>query len=220
MKYLIISKNNLWTHTLLSILRPTPKNATMFYSAICDERVIDNINPDWIFFFHWSHIVKKPIYDKYKCVVIHTGILPKDRGGSPLQNQIIQNQTLSEVNLLEMSDQVDAGKIYRSHPITLQGNITDIWLAIAEITGKLIKDFIKSPNRPTPQIGQPQTYKRIKDNQIKFESSLVNVYNQIRMVDSDDYPNAYLDVGEFKLEFSRAKIENNQIITDVRITHK
>lgn len=221
MKYLIISKNNLWTRTLLKSLRLSPVG-NLYYSTICDKNLIDNINPDWIFFFHWSNIVDKEIYNKHKCIVIHTGILPKDRGGSPLQNQIIQNQIISEVNLLEMSDQIDAGRIYKSHPVTLQGNITDIWLSIAEVTSKLIKNFLQSPNRPLPQVGQPQTYKRIKDNQLKFNSTkdLSYIYNQIRMVDDINYPNAYLDINGFRLEFSRAKLNEEEIITDVKITKK
>lgn len=219
MKYLIISKNNLWTRTLLKSLKNSSVG-NLYYSAICDEKLIDEINPDWVFFFHWSNIVSKEIYTKYKCIVIHTGLLPKDRGGSPLQNQIIQNQIISEVNLLEMSDQIDAGKIYKSYPITLQGNITDIWLSIAEVTGKLIKEFIKSPNRPIPQIGQPQTYKRIKNNKINTDGELLDFYNQIRMVDSLEYPLSFLEIGNFKLEFSRAKYDSNSLIADVKITKK
>lgn len=219
MKYLIISKNNLWTRTLLKSLK-NPSVGNLYYSTICDKKLIDEINPDWIFFFHWSNIVNKEIYTKHKCIVIHTGLLPKDRGGSPLQNQIIQNQTISEVNLLEMSDQIDAGKIYKSHPITLQGNITDIWLSISEVASKLIKEFIKSPNRPFPQIGQPQTYKRIKNNKINTNGELLDFYNQIRMVDNSEYPSSFLEIGNFKLEFSRAKYDLNSLIADVKITKK
>ena len=38
------------------------------------------------------------------------------------------------------------------------------------------------------------------------------------MVDSIDYPNPYLNTQGFKFEFSRAKLDNNSIIADVRIT--
>ncbi len=218
MKYLIISKNNLWTNVLLDSLKSSEPNFN--YSAICSKDLIDQVKPDWIFFFHWSDIVDKEIYNKYKCVVVHTGLLPKDRGGSPLQNQIIQNQIISEVNLLEMSDQIDAGRIYSSHPITLQGNITDIWLSIAEVTSKLIKNHLKSSNRPLPQIGEPQTYKRIKNNKINIKGSLLDFYNQIRMVDDPEYPTSFLEIGDFKLEFSRAKFNSNNLIADVKITKK
>lgn len=219
MKYLIISKNNLWSRTLLKSLKSAPVG-DLYYSAVCDKKLIDDINPDWIFFFHWSNIVNKEIYNKHKCVVIHTGILPKNRGGSPLQNQIIQNQTISEVNLLEMSDQIDAGGVYKSYPITLQGNITDIWLSIAEVAGKLIKEFLENPTNPLPQIGQPHTFKRIKSNQIDVNGNLLDFYNQIRMVDSVEYPSSFLEIGNFRLEFSRAKFNSNNLIADVKITKK
>ena len=50
MKYLIISKNNLWTRTLLKSLK-NPSVGNLYYSTICDKKLIDEINPDWIFFF-------------------------------------------------------------------------------------------------------------------------------------------------------------------------
>ena len=40
------------------------------------------------------------------------------------------------------------------------------------------------------------------------------------MVDDDSYPNPYLEIGEYKIEFNRAKISNNSIIADVKITKK
>ena len=40
------------------------------------------------------------------------------------------------------------------------------------------------------------------------------------MVDDNSYPNPYLDINGYRLEFSRAKLENEKIITDVKITKK
>tara|TARA_R110000803_G_scaffold209146_1_gene278423 strand:- start:63 stop:725 length:663 start_codon:yes stop_codon:yes gene_type:complete len=220
MKILVVSKDNIWTRKLVHLLYKEEYDCT--YTSICSKELIDNINPDWVFFFHWSDIVSKEIYNKYKCVVIHTGKLPKDRGGSPLQNQILNGITYTRVNAIEMKKQVDSGAIYHSIPLTLQGNITDIWLSIASITHKLINYCVKINPKPIPQKGIPQIYKRIKNNQLKFDSTkdLSYIYNQIRMVDDDSYPNPYLEIGEYKIEFNRAKISNNSIIADVKITKK
>jgi len=220
MKILIISKDNTWTRKLVHLLYKEKYDCT--YTSICDKELIDHINPDWVFFFHWSDIVSKEIFYRHKCVVIHTGRLPKDRGGSPIQNQILNKVTHTRVNAIEMKEQVDSGAIYYSMPLTLQGSLTDIWLSIADITHKLINYCVTVNPEPIPQNGIPQTYKRIKENSIKFDDTkdLSYIHDQIRMVDDKSYPNAYLDINGFRLEFSRAKLENNEIITDVKIRKK
>tara|TARA_R100001509_G_scaffold129728_1_gene83083 strand:+ start:1035 stop:1703 length:669 start_codon:yes stop_codon:yes gene_type:complete len=222
MKVLIISKDNIWTRKLIHLLWVNEKDYKCTYTTVCDEKLIDELKPDWVFFFHWSDIVSKEIYDKYKCVVIHTGRLPKDRGGSPLQNQIIKGVTHTRVNAIEMKEKVDSGAIYYSLPITLQGNITDVWLSIADTAYNIINYCVINNPEPIPQNGDPMVYKRIRDNSIKLDSTkdILYIYDQIRMVDDIYYPNAYLDIGEYRLEFSRAKLNNKEILADVKIRKK
>ena len=40
------------------------------------------------------------------------------------------------------------------------------------------------------------------------------------MVDNSEYPSSFLEIGNFKLEFSRAKYDLNSLIADVKITKK
>ena len=54
------------------------------------SELLEKINPDWIFFPHWSWIIPKSIYEKYTCVIFHMTDVPYGRGGSPLQNLIIK----------------------------------------------------------------------------------------------------------------------------------
>ena len=118
-----------------------------------------------------------------------------------------------------MTDPVDSGAIYCSQDITLQGSINDIWYSIADITSELIKYCVDNNPLPKPQKGTPQTFKRIKDNTIKInENENINsIYDQIRMVDGAGYPLSYMEINGFKLEFSRAKLEDEEILADVRI---
>ena len=221
MKILIVSKDNLWTRKLMGNLYDDREVLDDIYWT-ASLNTLHKVQPDWVFFFHWSDIVPKEIYDKYKCAVIHTGNLPEGRGGSPIQNQILEGINDTKVNIIEMSDPVDSGAIYCSHPITLQGTITDIWLSIANIASKLILECVEEDPIPKYQTGTPKTYKRIKDNSIKFDDTkdISYIHDQIRMVDDKNYPNAYLDIGGFRLEFSRSKLECGEIIADVRIKRK
>lgn len=216
----IISKNNNWSNELHKLISEKIENV-IFLNTFTLE-YLESINPEWIFFFHWSEIVQKEIFERFKCVVIHTGNLPDDRGGSPIQNQILKGSISTMVNLIEMKSEVDSGGIYLSGPMTLQGNLNDIWSTIAKISSKLIIQCVENVLSPIPQFGIPNIYKRKKDNKLIFDNDkdISYIYDQIRMLDGDNYPSTYIEIGKYKLEFSRAKIENGVIISDVRISEK
>ena len=60
--------------------------------------------PKAIFFVGWSWIVEKDIVDNHLCICLHPSPLPKYRGGSPIQNQIINGEEESAVTLFKMDD--------------------------------------------------------------------------------------------------------------------
>ena len=220
MNILIISQPKPWTDRLISLLSDEDYNLTV--SSRCDSREMEQINPDWVFFFHWSERISPTIYSQHKCVTIHTGRLPLDRGGSPLQNQILMGLMSTRVNLIETTDPMDSGGIYCSAPLTLQGGISDIWLAIATESAALIKKCVSANLKPLPQEGSPSTFSRVKNNKINFKEArtLSHIYDQIRMVDDESYPNPHVVLDGYLLEFSRPKFTGDAIISDVKITRK
>ena len=64
------------------ILVKDPKKLTFKY--------VTKINPKLIFFPDWSWIIPENIINNFNCICIHESNLPKFRGGSPIQNQIIR----------------------------------------------------------------------------------------------------------------------------------
>ena len=61
-------------------------------------------------------------------------------------------------------------------------------------------------------------YKRRKNNQLDFEALELNqIYDFIRMLDGNNYPKAHLNLGKYKLEFSRASYDLEKILCDVKI---
>jgi methionyl-tRNA formyltransferase len=218
--YLICSKDNYFLDFIYKSLKQKYDNFVIINkkedlkNAI---KVYKNIQK--IFFLHWNYIVPSSIYNNYECINLHTGNLPEDRGGSPIQNQILLGKYVSQVNALKMSDDgIDSGPIYCSEQITLQGTVFDIFNSITKTGLKLICKIIDEDLKPTPQVFNNEViFKRNKDNTIDFTKSIESIYDKIRMLDSDDYPTAYLNVGDYKLEFSRAKFNGKEIISDVKI---
>ena len=128
----------------------------------------------------------------------------------------------SRVNLLQMTSALDGGSVYCSKEITLQGNLTDIWMGIAATAAELISQCVDENPTPQEQEGTPVIYKRKTNNEIQFDETrgISYVYDQIRMLDADGYPSAYLEINGYRFEFSRAKIDNEEIIADVKIIRK
>ena len=82
---------------------------------------------DIIFFLGWSWIVSEDVIKKHKCICLHPSPLPKYRGGSPIQHQIINGESLSAVTFFRMTDKLDAGVILYKEYFSLKGNLKDIF---------------------------------------------------------------------------------------------
>lgn len=120
-----------------------------------------------------------------------------------------------------MSDAgLDAGPIYNHKNISLQGSLNDIWIIITYPAFDLINDIINNNNNKPFQ--QPSeefvTYKRRKDNKIPFDKEdLEGICDFIRTLDNKDYPNPFVNIGDYRLEFSRAQHNGDSILSDVII---
>jgi len=158
--------------------------------------------PDVILFYGWSWMIPKEIYNTYLCLILHPSPLPKYRGGSPLQHQIINGEKISAVTILQVTDGLDAGAIYSQTLFSLSGTLQQIFSRI-EKTGlndtKKVLDGI-SDNTLTPFLQDDSSatvFRRRKpeDSEITNEAlqkkTGEELYNFIRAL-SDPYPNAYI----------------------------
>jgi len=216
--YILASCNDYVSNILYNKLNTNDEWKFITTKEMLPESLNDDVKK--IFFFHWSYIVPKTIYEKYECINFHTSNLPQGKGGSPLQNQIVDKIFISNVNALRMSnDGLDAGPIYCRKQISLQGNMFDIWMIIGKVVYELILEIIERDIQPIAQHIEDniQVYKRRKDNKIPFEKDLESIYDFIRMLDHDIYPPPFIELGNCVLKFSRAKFNGSKIIVDVSI---
>ncbi len=175
--------------------------------------LIREFNPNYIFFPHWNWIVDKNIYQTQNCIVFHTAPLPYGRGGSPIQNLILNGYEYTPVCALKMTSELDAGPIYGEITISLDGNLKSIFSRINNAINILIIKIIKNQIIPIPQEGEPYIFKRLseKNNEIPKELSLREIFDRVRMLDHEDYPNAYIIYGNNKLEFYSANLDNEYL---------
>mgnify|MGYP005996073341 CR=1 FL=1 len=218
---LFFSKHNLWSEDLFNKLKKTKSADWRWCSSKEDYDIFNSDeNVDWAFFFHWNHIVPEFIYEKNRCVVLHTSNLPEFRGGSPIQNQIIAGVKESKVNALKMVKKIDGGPVYDSKSVSLQGSLTDIWLSISEKSFEIIMNCIENEIVPVSQLSFKKPVKRRKTCEIPVDkiSSTAELYNFIRMLDAEGYEKSFVKIGPLKVILSRAKIiDSKKILTDAII---
>ena len=180
------------------------------------------IAPRYVFFPHWSHIIRKAIFEAYPCIVFHMTDLPYGRGGSPLQNLIARGHTQTMLSALRVETGLDTGPIYMKVPMPLHGTAEEILLRATPLMASMMASIVSLCLEPIPQVGEPTVFKRRTpaDSHAESAPSLEALYDMIRMLDAPNYPPACMDIGAFHLEFTRAALKFESLIADVRITRR
>ena len=109
-----------------------------------EDKIIE-YNPDYILFYGWSWIINSKLLEDFKCIMLHPSPLPKYRGGSPIQNQIINDDIISAVTLFKMNEKLDEGDILFQEELLLDKVKQDMTQRKYTYTRE-DKDYNISPN--------------------------------------------------------------------------
>ncbi len=181
---------------------------------------LEVINPKYLFFPHWSYMIPKEIYENYQCVIFHMTDLPFGRGGSPLQNLISRGIKETQISALLCAEALDAGPIFMKRPLTLEGKASEIYLRAGAIIEEMIVEIIETDPRPIAQSGEPVFFKRRKpeESRVAENMSVEQLYDHIRMLDADGYPQAFLESAGFRFEFKDVSLNGSGMKAEVNIT--
>ena len=183
----------------------------------CNKEIIDDIKPDIIFFVGWSWVVPKEITDAYPCLCLHPSPLPKYRGGSPIQNQIINGETDSAATIFKMGDEMDAGDIIKQSPLSLDGYLDDILNRIEAVGRNLLYEIIEDYTWDAVQ-GKVQDdsvatwYPRRRPEYSELrpidltEFSAKQIYDMVRCL-QPPYPEVFINCKEGKLILEKVRYE-------------
>jgi len=176
-------------------------------------------NPKMIFFPDWSWIIPKQIVNNYQCICIHESNLPKFRGGSPIQNQIINGIDKTKSTAFIMTEKLDSGDIILQKTLSLKGSLNEIFNRMIENDYEIIVKAIQGKYRRRKQTGKSTYYKRRTPEQSELknlEYSKKYLYDFIRML-ADPYPNAFIKVGKKKIIFKSVKFNGKQLFFEGEI---
>ena len=187
----------------LNIYKNLAKDKSKLFLIIKTKKEFNDLeiikfNPDLVLFYGWSWLIPQSLIKNFKCLMLHPSDLPKYRGGSPIQNQIINGVTDSKVSIFIMNEKLDAGDIVAQEYLSLEGNISEIFKRI-EITGlKMTQEILREFPKSYKQLDSDATYfkrRTFPENEITLEEiknkDSIYLYNKVRML-TEPYPYAYI----------------------------
>jgi methionyl-tRNA formyltransferase len=190
-----------------------PKGYVKHLVSSKDELSLDRlqeINPAYVFFPHWSWIIPREIFERFHCVVFHMTDLPFGRGGSPLQNLLVRGIYETQISAIAVEDGVDTGPVYMKRPFQIStGSAEDIFRRGSVIVYDMITGIVLNNPTPTAQTGEPVHFMRRKPNESQLPDDINGrrLYDFIRMLDAPGYPRAYIKHGDTRYEFSDAQYD-------------
>lgn len=172
----------IWTeHHNIPVFQPEKLKEFDYSSLECDINIVaqyGKIIP--------NHIIEAP---QYKTLNVHTSLLPKYRGASPIQTALLNGETETGVTIMLMSEELDAGPILLQKKTTIESDETyqelDSRLALIG-TEALLETFplyIEGTLSPLPQNEKEATFTKIltrEDGKIDWKKTAQEIYNQYR----------------------------------------
>ncbi len=152
-------------------------------------------------------------YPKYHSINVHGSLLPKYRGGAPIQRAIINGEKETGITIMYMEKAMDAGDILEIQklPILDSDNQKTVFEKLSILGSEMILGVIdkleKGTIKPIKQNNDEATYAynlTKEDELLDFNKDALGVFNQIRGLNPN--PGAY-----FTIENLTIKVYNSYI---------
>ena len=155
-------------------------------------------------------------YPRLKAINVHGSLLPKYRGGAPIQRSIINGDKETGITIMYMAKEMDAGDILYQEKMTILDSDTQdtLFSKLSELASSLINDVLekldKNELKRTKQDPALVSYAynlTKEDEHINFTKSARDVFNQIRGLNSNPTGYFILDGQNVKVYTSVVKKE-------------
>ncbi|MCR4632903.1 MAG: methionyl-tRNA formyltransferase [Erysipelotrichaceae bacterium] len=163
------------------------------------EQVL-SYEPDLIITAAYGQFIPSVIleYPKYKCINAHGSLLPKYRGGAPIQRAIINGEKETGITIQYMAKKMDQGEILyqRSIPIEIEDTNSTMFDKLSDLALDMLLEFLpklfSGDVHPAAQNENEATYAWNLEKEIEeigFDHPVREVYDHIRGL--LDAPGAY-----------------------------
>ncbi|WII39432.1 methionyl-tRNA formyltransferase [Paenibacillus thiaminolyticus] len=184
------------------VLTPTPVKAEALQHGLTvwqpeklrTSDTVDDIRalqPDLIVTAAYGQILPKAVLDipRLGCINVHGSLLPKYRGGAPIQRSIMNGETVTGVTIMYMAEGMDTGDMISrvEVPIGADDNAGTMFAKLSEAGADLLRrtlpDIIAGRVEAVPQPHDEATYApnlKREDERIDWTRSAEQIANQVR----------------------------------------
>ena len=147
------------------------------------------------------------------CLNVHGSLLPKRRGGAPIQRSIIEGDKETGVTIMEMVKGMDQGRMFSvAKTDILDSDNSDTLFDRLSIMGRdllmsSLDDILSGKNKGVPQVEEEATISpniRPEEEEFDFNDTSRNIFNKIRGLSHE--PGAYFVVNNTRVKVYEAKI--------------
>jgi len=147
--------------------------------------------PDLIVTAAYGQILPKSVLSmpRYGCINVHGSLLPKYRGGAPIQRAIMNGETVTGVTIMYMAEGLDTGDMISKAdlPIGPDDDAGTVFERLSHVGSKLLLETVPSvldgSASRTPQNEAEATYSpnlTRDDERIDWTRPAASIYDQLR----------------------------------------
>ncbi|SEM76627.1 methionyl-tRNA formyltransferase [Paenibacillus sp. OV219] len=149
------------------------------------------IKPDLIVTAAYGQILPKAVLEipRLGCINVHGSLLPKYRGGAPIQRSIINGETVTGVTIMYMAEGLDTGDMISVVEVPISDEDTSgtlfekLTIAGAQLLRETLPSIEVGTVQAVPQNNDEATYSpnlTREDERIDWNRSAREIYNQVR----------------------------------------
>lgn len=165
-----------------------------------DYQTIIDTKPDLIITCAYGQFIPKEVLDlpKYGSINVHASLLPKYRGGAPIQRALINGDKTTGITIMYMDAKMDIGDIISSAKLNIEEEDTSdtLFEKLSHLGASLLEETLPSiinrTNKREKQNEEEATYAyniTKEEELINFKNKAINIHNLIRGLSSN--PGAY-----------------------------
>ena len=171
---------------------------------------LKDLNPDIIITAAYGQLVpdKSLEIPEYKCINVHGSLLPKLRGGAPIQYSILEDHKKTGITIMYMVKKLDAGDMISKVEVdildsdnyeTLHDKLS---VAGRDLLNETLPKIFSGDIAPEKQDDAEATFARNilrEDEKIDWNTSAREVFNKVRALDPTPGAFTYLDGNILKI---------------------
>lgn len=181
---------------------------------------LKNIKTDFFVVIAFGMILPKEILKipKHDAINVHTSLLPKYRGASPIQESLLNGDEKTGISIIKIDEKLDHGPVYFAKRIKIENdNLESLTNKMAEESSKtlplVLEDIIEGNLSPIPQNHEKATHcKKIKkkDGEINWKNkSAKEIQDMIKAY--TPWPSVYTEINGKKLKILETEIADEKL---------